>query len=143
MPGFFLLARLRLLLFLLVFLLFFFLAFLLSPLVAYVVKRTLSNRYLSTRINSTNNTQKLGQNFIFCNTKKVDTYINAFTRSVVLLSLPFFLLLLQLFNALLQHIRPKITFKVRELLSTGQAVLCCLFKNVLGEGESDVKQMLM
>ena len=33
-PGFFLLARLRLLLFLLVFLLFFFLAFLLSPFVA-------------------------------------------------------------------------------------------------------------
>lgn len=61
------------------------------------------------------------------------TYINAFTRGVVLLSLPFFLLLFQLFNTFLQHIRPKITFKIWELLRTGQTILCCLLENVLGE----------
>jgi len=61
------------------------------------------------------------------------TYINAFTGGVVLLSLPFFLLLFQLFNTFLQHIRPEIAFKIWELLCTGQTILCCLLENVLDE----------
>lgn len=44
------------------------------------------------------------------------SYINALIGSAVLLPFPLLLLLFQLFDALLQNIRPEVTLKVRQLL---------------------------
>lgn len=59
------------------------------------------------------------------------SHINALVGCAVLLPFSLLLLLLQLLDALLQHIRPKVTLKVRQLLSTGQTVLSCLLEDVL------------
>lgn len=48
-----------------------------------------------------------------------------------LLLLSFLLLLLQLLNALLQHVRPEVPLKVGQLLGAGEPVFSCLFQNVL------------
>lgn len=58
-------------------------------------------------------------------------YINTLIGSAVLLPFPLLFLLLQLFDALLQNIRPKVTLKVRQLLGTGQTVLCRLLEDIL------------
>lgn len=59
------------------------------------------------------------------------THLCCFTSCSAFFLLPFLLLLLQLFNAFLQHIGPEITFKVRQLLGTCQPVLSRLFEDVL------------
>lgn len=59
------------------------------------------------------------------------THLCRLTRGRVLLLLPLLLLLLELLDALLQYIRPKVTLKVRQLIGTGQPVFCCLLENVL------------
>lgn len=62
------------------------------------------------------------------------THICAFVGGVVLLSLTFLLLLLQLLNTLLKHVGPKVTFKVRQLLGARQSIFCRLLEDVLCEG---------
>ena len=57
-------------------------------------------------------------------------HIRAFITSV-LFSLPFFLLLLEFLNTLLQNIWPEVPFKVRQLFCTCQTVFCCLLKYIL------------
>lgn len=59
------------------------------------------------------------------------SYINALIGCAVLLSFALLLFLLKLFDALLQHIGPKVTLKVRQLLGTGQAVFSRLLEDVL------------
>lgn len=59
------------------------------------------------------------------------SHLRSFTGSCVLLLLPLLLFLLQLLDALLQHIGPEVAFKVWQLISAGQAVLCRLFEDVL------------
>lgn len=59
------------------------------------------------------------------------SYINALIGCAVLLSFALLLFLLELFDALLQHIGPKVTLKVRQLLGTGQAVFSRLLEDVL------------
>lgn len=61
------------------------------------------------------------------------THIGAFVGSVVLLSLPLLLLLLQLLNALLKHVGPEVALKVRQLLGARQSIFCCLLEDVLCE----------
>ena len=65
------------------------------------------------------------------------TYLCCLRGGCALLLLPFLLLLLQLFNALFKHIRPKITFKVWQLIGTGQPVFCCLLENILNTETQD------
>lgn len=59
------------------------------------------------------------------------SYIDTLTACAVLLSFPFFLLLLQLLDALLQYIRPEVTLKVRQLLGTCQTVFRGLLEDIL------------
>lgn len=59
------------------------------------------------------------------------SYINALIGCAVLLSFALLLLLLELLDALLQHIGPKVTLKVRQLLGTGQTVFSRLLEDVL------------
>lgn len=59
------------------------------------------------------------------------THVCALIGGTVLLPFPLLLLLLQLFNTLLQYIGPKVTLKVWQLLCTGQPVFCCLLEDVL------------
>lgn len=59
------------------------------------------------------------------------SHLRSFRGSCVLLLLPLLLLLLQFLYAFLQHVGPEVAFEVRQLISAGQAVLCCLFENVL------------
>lgn len=63
------------------------------------------------------------------------THICALIGGTVLLPLPLLLLLLQLLDALLQHVGPKVALKVWQLLGTSQTVLCCLFEDVLKDKE--------
>ena len=56
----------------------------------------------------------------------------SFGGSCILFFLPLLLLLLQLLDALLQHVRPEVAFEVRQLISAGQTVLRRLLEDVLG-----------
>lgn len=58
-------------------------------------------------------------------------YLCGLTGRGALLLLPLLLLLLQLLNALLQHVRPEVPLKVGQLLGAGKPVFSCLFQNVL------------
>ncbi len=58
-------------------------------------------------------------------------HLRSFRCSCVLLLLPLLLLLLQLLDALLQHVGPEVAFKVRQLISAGQTILCRLLEDVL------------
>lgn len=59
------------------------------------------------------------------------SYIDALAACAVLLSFPLLFLLLQLFDALLQYIGPKVTLEVRQLFGTCQTIFCCLLENIL------------
>ena len=59
------------------------------------------------------------------------SHLRSFRGSRVLLLLPLLLLLLQLLDALLQHVGPEVAFEVRQLVSAGQTVLRRLFEDVL------------
>lgn len=59
------------------------------------------------------------------------THVCALIGGTVLLPLPLLLLLLQLLDALLQHVGPEVALKVRQLLGAGQPVLCGLLEDVL------------
>lgn len=61
------------------------------------------------------------------------THIGAFIGSVVLLSLPLLLLLLQLLNTLLKHVGPEVTLKVRQLLGARESIFRGLLEDVLCE----------
>lgn len=63
------------------------------------------------------------------------THICALVGGAVLLPLPLLFLLLQLLDTLLQHVGPEVALKVRQLLGTGQPVLCCLLEDVLRDKE--------
>lgn len=63
----------------------------------------------------------------------VCSYINTLVACAVFLPFPLLLLLLQLFDALLQHIWPKVTLKVRQLLGTCQTIFCRLLEDILLE----------
>lgn len=65
-------------------------------------------------------------------------HLRSFSGSRVLLLLPLLLFLLQLLDALFQHVGPEVAFKVRQLISAGQAVLCCLFEDVLRERQKNM-----
>lgn len=59
------------------------------------------------------------------------TYIGTLIAGTVLLPLPLLLLLLQLLDTLLQDVGPEVALEVRQLLGAGQAVLRCLFEDIL------------
>jgi len=67
------------------------------------------------------------------------SHINALVGRAVLLPLPLLLLLLQLFDALLQHIGPEVSLKVRQLVGAGQTILCRLLEDVLLGGAGTLK----
>lgn len=71
------------------------------------------------------------------------SYINTLTACAVLLSFPLLFLLLQLFDALLQYIGPKVTLEVRQLFGTCQTIFCCLLKNILWGYMKDEMSMFL
>lgn len=59
------------------------------------------------------------------------THICALIGRAVLLPLPLLFLLLQLLDALLEHVGPEVAFEIWQLLGARQPVFCCLLEDIL------------